>query len=122
MIAAYHNMVGTTLIDKKEYTFWAGSSELGVYPDRNTQVWFESGDQREAPIDSTQPYPRDPYLIGQVIDVDGQFYRLDHISLDGSSLRLVQVDNMPGVGIRAGQDAPEFRTVSADGNAISLSD
>ena len=72
MIAAYQNMVGTTLIGEKKYTFWAGSSELGLYPDRSTQVWFEAGDTRAAPIDSTHPFPKDPpYLIGQVIDVDG---------------------------------------------------
>jgi peroxiredoxin len=122
MIGALRNMVGKTVVDGVDYTFWIGTRGLGVYHPRDAQIWFEEGDQRDAEIDSTNHLAVNPYLIGQVIDLNGQFYRLDDVSPDGSELRLVAVDNMPGVGIRPEMEAPEFRGVTIEGDAVKLSD
>lgn len=122
MIGTYQNMVGITEIHGVEYTFWAGVRRLAGYDPRDAEVWFEKGDQREAEVDSTKQLPVNPYLIGQVVDLNGRFYRLDDISVDGSLLRLVSVENEPGVGIRSGMDAPAFSALTIDGEGLKLSD
>lgn len=119
LIGTLANMVGTTTIGDSVYTFWA-AADLGAYSPRDTHVWFESGNQVEAPVDSTDPFAHNPYLIGQVIEAGDRFFRLDDISLDGSSLNLVEVDGKPGAGIRGGMEAPDFKSTAIDGGELSL--
>jgi len=120
LIGAYQNMVGTTTLGDSVFTFWVGGSPLGTYPKQEARVWFERGDQREAPIDSTDPFVPEPYLIGQVIEAGGRFYRLDDVSIDGTTLHLVEVDGKPGVGIRGGMQAPNLKRTTIDGRQLDL--
>lgn len=123
MIGVDGNMVGLADVGGHEFTFWVGSSRgLAVYTPRDAQIWFEEGRSKEVHSDTAFPYVDNPYLIGQVVDLGGSYYRLDDISIDGSELRLAPVESMPGVGIRPGMEAPEFSSVTIDGDALDLSD
>ena len=122
MIGSFQNMVGAATLDETIYTFWVGSHQPAVYHPTYTKIWFERGDQRGAETESASSFAHSPFLIGQVIDVGGKYYRLDDVRIDGSELRLVRVESMPGVGIRPGMDAPEFRSVTIEGDGLKLSD
>ena len=84
----------------------------------NTRVMLLTGAEGE-PRSVEEGY--EPYLIDDVLEVDGRFYRIDHVTPVGEKLVLVEASSTPDEGLRVGMTAPEIEATTLAGEPFRLS-
>ena len=91
----------------------------GIFRRENTRVALFTGAEGE-PRSVAEGY--EPYLVEQMLEVDGRFYRIDHVTPGGERLVLVEASSTPDEGLRVGMTAPEIEATTLAGEPFRLSD
>ena len=101
-----------------EWFAWRGYGD-SHFMASNTEVVLLTGAEGE-PRTVEEGY--EPYLVEQVLEVDGRFYRIDHVTPGGEELVLVEASSTPDEGLRVGMTAPEIEATTQAGEPFRLSE
>ena len=130
----------------EHFAWWvADPSSVGAFTNMGSRIWVESIDSDEeigrpkeqerllgvARSDTsadandwpegTFPYIEEPYEMGDLLTLGGDYFKLEEIDPTGSTLVLKRAEE-DNVGLRKGLEAPDFEGLTIDNTAVRLSD